>query len=215
VIAAPRACSLAAAALALSAGCLSKPGIDCELDPGPFTLEMSLGTDGGSPAPGATACPGGLVVGVGLTLSQEPHAAGEKTAITATLRCAAMSHHNGDYTPDTPANVTVPGGFHTSLEGPFFADCPRGQAVIGLAAHLIAPASLFNSLAIDCSRLDPSGAPTGAPTRILQLATGARPPDTEVRCDSGVLLGLTPWSGRDLDRVQLACGNPTCAKPPS
>ncbi|HSK04856.1 MAG TPA: hypothetical protein VK932_26585 [Kofleriaceae bacterium] len=211
---AARPCRLAAAALGLAAGCLSKPGIDCELDPGPFTLEASLGTDGGIPASSATVCSGGLVVGVGLTLSQEPHAAGEKTAISVTLRCAPMSHHNGDYAPGDRDDVAVPGGSHTSLEGPFFADCPRGQAVIGLAAHLIAPTSLFNSLAIDCSRLDPSGAPTGTPTRILQLATGARAPDTEVRCDRGVLLGLKPWSGRDLDRVQLACGRPTCAKTP-
>jgi hypothetical protein len=66
-------------------------------------------------------------IGMGLTLSQEPHAAGEKTAVIATLRCAAMSHHNGDYTPGEREDVAVPGGSRTNIEGPFFADCPRAR----------------------------------------------------------------------------------------
>jgi hypothetical protein len=206
-------------AAVLATGCLSKPSFECAFAPGPglYELEARIGTDGGVPHDPPAVCGDRSVVGVGFTLTRGVNMMfGERTAVTATLRCATVSTRAGDSATGAADDVEVPGGSAMS-EGPFFADCPGGQVVIGLAAHIVDPAMdhLFNSIAIDCSTLDESGAPAGGVTRVPLVATGTRPPDIQVRCNRGEALhGLKSWTGSELDQLQLACRRTTCMPPP-
>lgn len=202
----------------LATGCLSKPSFECAFAPGPgsYELEARIGTFGGVPHDPAV-CGARSVVGVGFTLTRGVNMMfGERTAVAATLRCATVSTRAGDAATGAAGDVEVPGGSATS-DGPFFVDCPGGQVVIGLAAHIVNPVldHLFNSIAIDCSALDESGAPAGGVTRVPLVATGTRPTDAQARCNPGEALhGLKSWTGSELDQLQLACGRTACVPPP-
>jgi hypothetical protein len=201
----------------LASGCLSKPSFECTFaTASALEIDGQIGTDGGNPHD-PFHCDTRSVVGVGFTMSQTVNQEFmEKNVIAARLLCATVETRDGRYTAGEPEEVSGPGGSESS-DGPFFERCPDGQVVIGLAAHILDTLkdSLFNSVAMDCSAIDESGAPTGDVTRIPLLATGARPPDVEARCLPGrVLLGLKPWTGNDLDRVELACAQTACVRSP-
>jgi hypothetical protein len=209
------AARLAAIAL-LATGCLSKPSFECTFEALPSELEARLGTQNGAER-STSDCGDRSVVGLGLAITSGINDTyDERTAVAATLRCATLSTSGGDYATGETSDVPVAGG-NAMADGPFFASCPDGQVVVGLAAHIVNPAMdhLFNSVAIDCSAVDESGAATGAITRVPLVATGTRPPDIEVRCTGRKALhGLKSWVGSELDRVQLACGPTACLQPP-
>lgn len=202
------------AAAALAAGCLSKPSFECAIVPGADQIETAIGTNGGVPS-GSADCGDSAVVGVAFTLTRDPGAFGEKAAVAATLRCAAVANHNGEYATGTIEEVPVPGGSEKNVDGPFLADCPRGQVVTGLAAHIVGDNGLFNSISITCSALDPSGAPAGDVVSLPVAGTGTQPIDADAPCNAGEALhGLDSVSGSQLDRIKLACGSMTCARAP-
>ena len=198
----------------LAAGCLSKPEFECEITPGPERTEVLMGTMGGVPS-GDLDCGDRSIVGVGFTLTRTPNGTyDEKTAVKVSLRCATVSNHGRGYATGATGD-TMPIGGSATIDGPFFADCPDARVVVGLAAHHVAPNSLFNSLAIDCASLDPSGAPTGDVVRIPVAGTGTRPTDLDAPCNAGQALhGLKSMSGSELDRLELTCAPTTCQPPP-
>ena len=205
-----------AAAVAFAAGCLSKPShFECDFAAAASTdLSARLGTEQGG-GNSVTPCPDGVVVGMEITLTRTPGGFQEKTAVAATLHCATLSTRDGDYATGMVTKQNVAGGFATS-DGPYAADCPDGQVVIGLAAHRVATDKdhLFNSFVLLCSAVDQSGAPTGGVTRVRIVETGVTPSDTEARCSAGkVLQGLKSYTGSELDRVDLLCTQMPCAAP--
>lgn len=198
------------AALAL-AGCLSKPSFDCAVVPGPDQLGASIGTNGGVPK-GAEDCGDRSVVGLGFTLTRDTMPS-QRTVITALLHCATVSYRGG-YETGAIEDVAVPGGSETNVDGPFFADCPAGQVVAGLSAHLVGMGGLFNSVEIKCAALDISGAASGAVTRLPVTATGNEATmRVDADCRPGeALQGLSATGGRELDRVRIACAPTTCTQ---
>lgn len=207
--------SIVLVVVVLAAGCLSKPGFECEIARGSERSEVEMGTQGGGPS-GKVDCGGRSAVGVGFTLRRENNGMfDEKTAIKTSLRCATLSNLDGEHATGAIEDTALIGGFESQIDGPFFADCPAGRVVIGLAAHRVGPASLFNSLAIDCATLDPSGAPTGDVVRVKVVETGTRPTDLDGTCKTGEALhGLESVSGSELDRIRLTCAPNTCIRPP-
>lgn len=205
-----------AALAVIASGCLSKPGLDCELAAvGAGQIDAQIGTAGGVPS-GATDCGPRAVVGVGFWLTRDPNMMfGEKTAVRAALRCATLENHDGGYATGATEDLAAIGGSEAKLDGPFFAECPGGRVVIGLAAQLLGATGLFNSIAIDCAALDPGGAPAGDAVRVPVVGTGTGPTEVEAACREGrVLHGLESVSGRELDQVKLRCAQATCGPPP-
>jgi hypothetical protein len=215
---AARRVALAAAALAaaaLAAGCLSKPGFECAIAPGAAQIEAELGTLGGVPS-GSADCGDLAVVGVAFMLTHNLDAFGEKAAVTATLRCAAVTNHDGAYATGSIEEVPVPGGSEKNVDGPFVADCPSGQLVTGIAAHIVGDNGLFNSISITCAVLDPSGAPTDDVVQLPVAGTGTQQTKImDAPCNPGESLhGLDAVSGSQLDRIKLSCGRTICARSP-
>lgn len=206
------AAAAALAALAtLGPGCLSKPSFACELALGNGQIEAQIGTEGGVPG-SSIECRDLAVVGVGFTLTREPGAFGEKTAVRVSLRCAALSNRDGVYTRGAIEVLDAVGGSEANVDGPFVADCPPGQIVVGLAAHIVGEGGLFNSIAIACAPLDPSGAPL-ADRAVLHpvLGTGTQPAETDAPCLPGsALRGVKTLGGRELDQLRLVCAPPEC-----
>lgn len=205
----------AAAVAVLATGCLSKPSFECAItiDPDLAQSAAVIGMEGGVPS-GAVDCGGRPAVGVGFTMTHDPGGFGEKTAVTASLRCGLISSHDGDGRTDATEDTPLIGGFEQNLDGPFFADCPDGQVVIGLAAHIVGAGGLFNSIAIDCAAFDPTGAATGKVTRRPVMGTGTEPTDAEAPCGPDrALHGLESTSGSQLDRIELACAPAACTQP--
>lgn len=199
----------------LAAGCLSKPGLECEIARGSERSQVEMGTMGGGGGV-KIDCGERSVVGVGFTLSSQNNGVfDEKTATKVSLRCATLSNHDGDHATGAIEDTALVGGFESNIDGPFFADCPGGRVLIGLAAHVVGTNRLFNSLAIDCAALDPSGAPSGDVVRRPVLGTGTRPTDLAGTCMPGQAVhGLEPVSGSELDRIRLTCAPNTCVRPP-
>jgi len=201
------ALSLAALMFA-AAGCLSKPSFDCAVAPGPDQTEPGIGSQGGVPL-GSADCGDQSLVGLGFTLTRE-NMPNQRTTITATLRCAPVSYRGRSETGATK-NVRVPGGSEQNVDGPFFGDCPDGQVVIGLAAHIVGQGGVFNSIAVKCAALDPMGRPIGNVTEISVTATGSEPAEVSANCTAdGVLHGLEATGGNQLDRIALRCTHPSC-----
>jgi hypothetical protein len=203
-------------ALVVATGCLSKPSFECSFVPlTTYDLDAHLGTqDGGGHTP--SLCSEGVVVGIELSMTRTPNGTyNEKTAVSTALHCATVSTHDGDHATGPITKLEVPDGF-AERDGPFPADCAPGQVVVGLAAHRVATDRdhLFNSFAIDCSTVDETGAPTGVITEIAIGATGITPADSRGRCRDGeVLRGVKAYTGSELDRVDLACGEMACPPP--
>jgi len=198
------------AVAALGGGCLSKPSFECEVAPGVTELRGQLGTQGGN-GEDPVLCGTRAVVGLGFTMTRQGIVNGQKIAITAFLRCAPLSNHGGDYELGKPEDVEVPGGSVTEIEGPFFADCPPGQGVVGLAGHIVDTDSFFNSVTIFCAAFDLAGAPSGDVTRIPLLETGTDRAESEAQCNGDeALSGLKSYRGDKLDRLQLACAHTEC-----
>ena len=218
-----RASSAAAAALAglaaagLGAGCLSRPSFECEIALVFDQTYARIGNNGGIPRQ-STTCGERAVVGVGLSMSSDVNAMyRQRTAVTAWLRCATMANHDGEYAAGGTEDVAAPGGGRTEVDAPVFADCPRGQIVVGLAAHIVGQGGLFNSLSIQCAALDPMGVPVGQgqADRIPLIATGSEPINAEAKCNAGdAAHGFRPYTGSELDQLELICGRASCALAP-
>lgn len=206
----------AVAAAVLAAGCLSKPGFECPLVPEPSQfITAQIGTGGG----GGTFdsdCGDRSAVGVAFTLTRNPTGAtAEQVVAKAALRCATISKQGDSYTTGAVADAPLIGGFETNIEGPFFADCPAGQVVVGLTAHIVGErGGLFNSISLLCAGLDPAGASAGDALRVPIAETGTMPAEAEARCDDGdALHGIEVRTGSLLDQLRLSCGPLACARP--
>jgi hypothetical protein len=199
--------ALPIAALMLTAGCLSKPSFDCAVALGPDQTEPGIGSNGGVPL-GTADCGDRSIVGLGFTLTRVTMPS-ERTIITATLRCVAVSYRGG-YETGATEDVGVPGGSEQNVDGPFFGVCPGGHVVTGLAAHIVGTGGRFNSVVVKCAALDLMGRPADV-TEISVTETGSEPNLVNADCRAGeVLHGLMATGGRELDQVALRCAQPSC-----
>jgi hypothetical protein len=214
VTAPPAGAALAVAGLAaalLATGCLSKPGFECELGHGILLSDAQIGTEGGLPSE-PIECEASTIVGLGFTMRRDPGgASGDKTAISVGLRCATIANRDGEYATGAIEDGPSLSGGLTDVDGPFVVDCPSGQVVTGVSAHVAGTDGLFNSIAVACAPLEPSGVPGDGAVAHPVEGTGLAPAETVAACAPGESLRrVRVYSGSELDRLLLTCERPAC-----
>jgi hypothetical protein len=197
----------------LATGCLSKPRFECEVASIGGQIQGGIGMGGGSEQEKVDCGDRAIVVGIGIAMTVM--STSRRTVVTAAARCATISNRDGAYTTGPIEEQAAIGGSADVDGGPFVADCPGGRVTVGIAAHRVGQQGVFNSVAIACATLDPSGAPSTDAISIPVLGTGDDPRGDDASCASRhVVRGMESTSGAELDQLRLSCAPAICRLSP-
>jgi hypothetical protein len=191
------------------AGCLSRPGFECELVTGFSEAGETIGTGGGGAQP-PVACDG-FVVGLTVALTKDPDPAFNNEFIVARLVmvCATITERDDGFVAGPPIPTLVAQGLK-DVQDDQTAMCPSGHALVSADAHLVTADGLFNSVTLHCAAFTPNGVSRNHTTVTLP-DTGTATANAHASCaDDEAISGLRGWQGGEIDQFQLTCSTPTC-----
>jgi hypothetical protein len=190
---------------------LAKPGFECDLVAQATHVGEQIGSQGGVPQD-TVGCVDGFAVGLAVALTADPDGAhnNEYIVVKISMLCAGVVERDGGFEIEpTTSMLVVEGG--SATQGDQTATCGPTQVVVGLDAHMVEAAGLFNSVAIECAALSPSGLARETSTTIAVPNTGTELQDGHATCTGGaVVSGFKGWSGNHVDQLQLQCSAPAC-----
>ena len=214
-------------ALAADATSIDAPMIDAAIDApidAPDECVVTAGTaatqaprcggDGGSTDTTLACGAGRVAIGLRVLFSDGTTASGGRSSHGVTLVCGRVDaggsgmatdlvDHTADgsgasgWTPSTPSDL---------------ATCQPGWVMIGVRAHTGVNDTLFANLAIDCGKLDATGAFTGQQVTFDVAGSGTLTTGAAASaCAAGAMVGVIARTGAGLDALTPLCAPLVCA----
>ena len=178
------------------------------------TQAPRCGGDGGGTDTTLACGVGRVAIGLRVTFSDGTTANGGRSTHGVTLVCGrvdavgsgmatALVDHTADgsgaagWTPSTPSDL---------------ATCQPGWVMIGVRAHTGVSDTLFANLAIDCGKLDATGALTGQQVTFDLAGSGTLTSGAAASaCAAGAMVGVIARTGAGLDSLTPLCAPLVCA----